>query len=468
MRASTPATRRIPRCPPLPLRFLSAGRWVRMVTMRIDTLELRNFCLFEHRQFMLAGRFNLLIGDNGTGKTSILNGLAVGLGAWFLGLPEGSIARSISKEEVRFRSFHLGDIYTREKQFPAVVSCKGMIGGEIGAWSRELNHLHGRTTRQNAGWIEMIAHNLDGRVRAGDPAILPVISYYGTGRLWVQKRQKSIVPISPSSRFLGYLDCLAPASDEKRLLSWFKTREIQAIQQRKSIAVLEAVRSAILACVEGATHIWFNVAEDELLLRFSDREVPFDYLSDGYRNMLAMVADIAVRCVTLNPTLGAKAIRETPGVVLIDEIDLHLHPKWQRRMVADLLAAFPRIQFVATTHSPFIIQSLLPDDGTQLVNLDNAEADGFANRSVEDIAQDLQGVEEPSRSRRYWAMMKAAEEYYRTLERTDTTSPRELELLKDRLDELASRFSDDPAYHAILKVEREARLGKNGVHDAPG
>jgi hypothetical protein len=64
-------------------------------------------------------------------------------------------------------------------------------------------------------------------------------------------------------------------------------------------------------------------------------------------------------------------------------------------------------------------------------------------------------------------MMQAAEEYYRALERAGTRSE-ELERLKDRLDELASRFSDDPAYHAILKVEREARMGGKEVNDAPG
>jgi len=70
--------------------------------------------------------------------------------------------------------------------------------------------------------------------------------------------------------------------------------------------------------------------------------------------MLGMVADIAYRSAVLNPQLGSEAAQKTPGIVLIDEIDLHLHPKWQRRVVEDLRATFPALQFVATTHSPFI------------------------------------------------------------------------------------------------------------------
>jgi predicted ATP-binding protein involved in virulence len=426
--------------------------------MRVYRLMLKNFCCFENRELHLADQFNLLIGDNGSGKTSILNGLAVGLGTLFLGFPESTVARHIHRDDARFTSFLQGDTYTQEKQFPVVVSCQGTVNSQTGEWSRELNSLEGRTTRQNASWIEDIATNLDSQVRAGEHVVLPVISYYGTGRLWLQKRQKSIEPLSPGSRFLGYLDCLDPASDEKRLLAWFKTKEIQALQESKIIAVLEAVRLAIRACIEDATHVYFNVAQDEMLLRFADREVPFNYLSDGYRNMLAMVADIAVRCATLNPALKDQAIRETPGVVLIDEIDLHLHPKWQRRVVNDLLAAFPRIQFVATTHSPFIIQSLVPQQGIKLHNLDNPEANTFADKSIEDIAEDVQGIKVPSRSQRYLDMMDAAAGYYRALKQADTTSPEVIEELKDRLDELASRFSDDPAYHAILKVEREDRL----------
>ncbi|OWK45294.1 AAA family ATPase [Fimbriiglobus ruber] len=435
--------------------------------MRIDALSLQNFCCFENRQFQLAERFNLLIGDNGSGKTSILDGLAVGLGSLFLGLRERIAARPIHREEIRFRPLTAGETHTREEQFPVVVSCDGVVNGQSGTWRRELKAADSHTTRQDAKWIESVALTLDEHVRGGRAIVLPVISYYGTGRLWYQKRPKAIDPLSPASRFQGYRDCLDPASDEKRLLAWFKTQEIQSLQQKKSIGVLEAVRQAILACVEGATHVWFDVAQDELLLRFPDRVVPIYYLSDGYRNMLAMVADIAIRCATLNPAMKKQAIRDTPGVVLIDEIDLHLHPKWQRRVVTDLLAAFPKIQFVATTHSPFIIQSLVPKDGIKLLNLDKPEADDFADKSVEDIAENVQGVDVPSRSLRYQDMMETAEQYYRTLRRTDTVEPEQLEQLKDRLDELASRFSDDPAYHAILKVEREARLGQNGVHNAP-
>lgn len=82
---------------------------------------------------------------------------------------------------------------------------------------------------------------------------------------------------------------------------------------------------------------------------------PFFNLSDGQRCMLAMVGDIAQKAAKLNPQFGNQVLFETPGVVLIDELDLHLHPRWQRQVISDLRRTFPKIQFICTTHSPQLI-----------------------------------------------------------------------------------------------------------------
>ena len=81
-------------------------------------------------------------------------------------------------------------------------------------------------------------------------------------------------------------------------------------------------------------------------------------LSDGYRNFLWLLIDIAWRCYTLNPFLGKEAFAKTKGIVTIDEVDLHLHPKWQQHIVGILAEAFPNIQFVISTHSPIVLSSV--------------------------------------------------------------------------------------------------------------
>lgn len=81
-------------------------------------------------------------------------------------------------------------------------------------------------------------------------------------------------------------------------------------------------------------------------------------LSDGVRNMLALVADVARRCASLNPQLGADAARDTPGVLMIDEVDMHLHPRWQQLVMELLCKAFPALQIISTTHSPHVLSTV--------------------------------------------------------------------------------------------------------------
>jgi predicted ATP-binding protein involved in virulence len=147
-----------------------------------------------------------------------------------------------------------------------------------------------------------------------------------------------------------------------------------------------------------------------------------------------------------NPLHGA-------GVALIDELELHLHPKWQREVRDKLLATFPNVQFVATTHSPFIIQSMKPGE---LINLDPDEFAEYSDKSIEDISENVMGVELPQKSKRYVDMMTAAEEYF-TLARQPKPDVAKIAAAEARLNELSAPFSDDPAFQALLTLERKAR-----------
>ena len=81
-------------------------------------------------------------------------------------------------------------------------------------------------------------------------------------------------------------------------------------------------------------------------------------MSDGYKNTLSMIGDIAYRMAVLNPMLGDKVLEDTSGVVVIDEIDLHLHPQWQQTIISDLNTIFPKIQFIVSSHAPAVINSV--------------------------------------------------------------------------------------------------------------
>ena len=240
------------------------------------------------------------------------------------------------------------------------------------------------------------------------------------------------------------------------MFAWLLKYELVGYQNGEPLKVFEAVKQAIQSCVEGCDLIQFKLELGEPVVRIKGKILPFSFLSDGQRNIVAMVADIAYRMAQLNPHLLENVTLETPGVVLIDEIDLHLHPKWQRQIVDNLRKAFPKVQFFATTHAPAVIQSIRPGE---LIDLNEIEgAAEYQDKSIEDILEHVQGVFMPQRSERELKMIEAAKEYYEVLEEAKTAKSPKLEKLKERLNELTLPFGDDVAYLAFLDAKRESTL----------
>jgi predicted ATP-binding protein involved in virulence len=153
-----------------------------------------------------------------------------------------------------------------------------------------------------------------------------------------------------------------------------------------------------------------------------------------------MVAEIAYRCIVLNGHHKEKAIEETRGVVMIDEIDLHLHPKWQRHVVGDLMKAFPNIQFVVTTHSPFIVQSLKSDEIWNLDKLMDVAPDEL---KIDTVATEIMGVSS--------AYSESNEGLYNKSKKfmEDLESNKSVGELQKELDEIS-----DPAVRAFLELQK--------------
>jgi hypothetical protein len=154
-----------------------------------------------------------------------------------------------------------------------------------------------------------------------------------------------------------------------------------------------------------------------------------------------------------------RVLAQTPGVVLIDELDVHLHPKWQRGVVETLRNLFPRLQFIGTTHSPFIVQSLRADE---LINLEGQSVPELGNLSVEAIAQGLMGVERPDVSQRYEDMVDTAKGYLLMLEEAALAPPDKLSEYEDKLAAAIAPYADNPAFQAFLELKHAAKLGVHG------
>ncbi len=327
--------------------------------MRINRITLQNFRCFELLELDLDPQLTVLVGDNSAGKTALLEGLAVGLAGFLLSVG-GARARMIADGDVRHIMFENEGVVSDEPQMPVRVACLGVVDGECMDWARERGSIDGRTTREGAKRISETARAMQVNVRKNKQQDLPLIAYYGTQRLWRQIRDTA-GKHALLSRTDGYLDCLDPASNQKHLTIWMKEQALSEFQEGKRLPHLTAIENAVCACIGQAKRFYFSGKRKELVIEWADGRVQeFDELSDGFRNMVATVADIAWRAAVLNPHLGDRAPALSEGVVLIDEIDLHLHPSWQRRVLADLTRAFPRLQFVVTTHSPQVIGEVPP------------------------------------------------------------------------------------------------------------
>lgn len=442
--------------------------------MRINQIELSNFRKYASARINFHPQFTLLIGNNASGKTTILDALAMLLSTYFQGARIATGGTTLKKSDARYIVVEKEGQVFLEPQ-PSVWLKATAVLSEVEnsvVWSRELGDRGGKAK-------ELIAHGTDIRkkVAKGLSPDLPLLCYYGAGRLW--ELHRDVKTERPGSQLDAYRYCLDPKSDQYVFQKWFKRLTLSELQRKTEIPALQVVRNTIIQCIPGAKNFIFDINEDTLLIEL-EREgvVRFSDLSDGFRNMVAMVADIAHRCTKLNPHFGSAAAQLTKGTILIDELDLHLHPKWQRRVIPDLRSAFPKIQFIATTHSPFIIQSANVGEVIDLDNLDISEGtqDGtkaldnvaavvpealYTGKSIEDIVETIMDVPLPQRSQRYQEMYDAAKEYYSLLEDGKNATDNEKNEIKLKLDKLTAPFSDNVAYHAFLEMERvNAGLGR--------
>jgi len=416
--------------------------------MRINKLHIENFRGYKNLDLSLHKGFNLIIGDNGSGKTAILEALNIAMGSFFLGI-RNTKTRNILHNDVHISSSE----FSEEFAWPVSVKAEGVFNDEPLIWKRELTSFKSSTLIRDAKGIKDKATELDAQVRKGEAVDLPILAYYATGRLFNEAKASNVLnkKIQIGSRFRAYDKCLEAKSTFKQFLNWYKSKELSKIQKGESDLSYSIVKDTIVQNIPNCKNIYFEFDEDKpqgLKIEMNDgRTLPFLYLSDGVRNFFALIADIAYKCVILNSHLKEKVLEKTKGIVLIDELDLHLHPDWQKKIVFSLRNTFPSIQFVASTHSPFLIQ-----EAEYLIKLkDNAieSLTSAVDMSIEDIAEEIQEVVNPQWSEKRQKMFSLAKEYYRALKAGE-----DVKLLKIELNKAMIPFSQNTAFHAIIEQKR--------------
>ncbi len=428
----------------------------------IESILVKNYKKFDDLYLDFTNQFTLIIGENGSGKTSVLDAIATLLGGYLHTFKDISSAQrhSIAKRDIKLDIFDYDNNISVKYNTPVIISGTCKLDNKIVPIKR-LRQNAGTTTAtklpvdENKVLIDIIRSFEEDNIK-----ILPIVSYHGTGRLWEQDN-KSSSSMEKLTRYDGYNDCLSSKSNYRNFIIWFKKQEMNAFNLRKEIPILEAVRATViqmLSIVTGKKIELFIYREGDLEIKYKDEDKreKISNLSDGYRNIIGMVSDIAYRMAILNPNLGLEVTQKTSGVVLIDEIDLHLHPKWQKKIVNILISLFPRVQFIATSHSPFIIQSIGKNSIIKLDESNETLSVDASTLSIEDISENIQNIPTPQMSSKKIEMLEVAKEYFDKLELLEKgdVSQEEIKIIKDRLDEVSAIYDDNMAYVAFLERKR--------------
>lgn len=415
--------------------------------LKINKLYLDNYRCFKDFTIDFHDQLTVLVATNGKGKTAILDAIAVAFGTFVnsTGLARGSVFHRSDVQKIKARETKTNEM---EEVYPLVLEANGVINNEVTHWSRELHKPKGATTTKDTKPLIQYGQDIRKKVVQKVDEILPLISYYGTGRLWGLKKITLNKKQHETSRLSGYIDCLDPLSSYKSFESWYvdiclaelelKIEEIEKnnldISNNEFTVIRKSIQQAVNHIVEKNTG-WKDIvykkrAETIVAQNETFGELSLMQLSDGIRNMIGLVADIAYRAVKLNPHLE-NAPKQTPGIVLIDEVDMHLHPKWQQTVLTDLTKAFPNIQFIVTTHSPQVLSTVKKEQirilGDNVVSTPSTHS--FGEDSSVLLAELMNVSPLPPLE-----IVEKRKEYQRLIENREYESPRAKQLQKELIE----------------------------------
>ena len=432
--------------------------------MRIKKIEIKNFKGFQHETICFQDNLTVVIGNNTAGKTTLLKALQVGLGAYLQSLnqlPGGQMYRRNFSSLDRYKAFDpVQRDYVSNPDKPRITMWADFpksVSADVGdyeiqdepiSWYREFAGNYTTHTKECAGQlmqqVELMERRRNDEKRC---SIYPLVLSFGAKRTSdAQARTTSQTKERASRIEKAYKFALHDKVDFEGAMDWLKRYDKNIKDKKEFDGTRGAFYEALQKAIPALSEIDFDNGELEAVVTVTGHK------PERHQAMINLVSEIAHRCIELNGCLGKDAIRQTPGVIMIDEVDVFLHPRWQKHVLQDLVSAFPKIQFIVSTHSPFIVQSLKQG---QLISFDeNVRQEGEPFREgLEDITSERMGLMQDIRSKRFNEMVDTAKQLF---DAVDNGSDNKDEI-KARLDQIEADFSDDPAYVAAVKLECKAR-----------
>lgn len=344
--------------------------------MKINSIELKNFRGFREAKIYLDGKCAVFYGINGVGKTSILRAID---------LIYANIIGSLLQTKKRLAELNNDDIY--DNKFSAKAEIEFLLSDKSKyAYLRRIDR-NGKKTH-NKDILDIVVKQFSreyiGEIKEdpdGEPffeekrAFMPIFVNYGVNRLVMET--PVIADDYNYEKKDAFENAIESKVDFKSFFSWFRQKEdlenemIARVKKeyRGHTAIssdMDAVRRAMLSMFPNFKNVWIDRRQNTLMLEKDGEILNINQLSDGEKCTIALFGDIARRMAIANDGFLDDPLKGE-GVVLIDEVDLHLHPEWQRKIVGMLRQTFPNIQFIFTTHSPQVLGDI--DRNVQVFSL---------------------------------------------------------------------------------------------------
>jgi predicted ATP-binding protein involved in virulence len=328
--------------------------------MKIKKLEIANLRAFTHAEFAFQPGMNLLVGINGVGKTTVLDALRISLSKVLPDLfgIKGS-KQSFDQSDIRIGSQSLQvscDFIYNQLSFNLLF--KKQLGKVL---YKDPSIV--RDQLSEAPDIENITPELHGLFPTSKSAeSKPLFIFFSTKRSILTNKQASGSAVAGGQAAAFSESLLERETNLRTIAEWYKVQEELGDEKPIGLKHNAVLRDAIETFLPGFRNLRVVVSDGKPLFVINKNATTLNLtqLSDGERGLLAMVLDLARRLSQANPEL-VNPLEEGSAIVLIDELDLHLHPKWQRTIIGNLIRTFPNCQFIATTHSPQIIPSAEPE-----------------------------------------------------------------------------------------------------------
>ncbi|MFQ2578226.1 N-6 DNA methylase [Aeromonas caviae] len=336
--------------------------------LKISELSVINFRGYSNFRVAMHPSLSVLVGENGAGKTSILESVACGLGPFLTAMPDAK-GKLIKKTDIHVSSNGVAN-YAR-----IAIETTSSLSWDLvakGAGTAEPPKIG---TAALTSYATQLVDN---------QSEFPLIAYYGTGRALTPTNSKvAINPFEKEIRGEGYDSALDAKVNYGIIKNWFSKIEVDELRKRDEKKDHEYIHPAkklvsetVYQIVDRATNLEFDKNSNDIVVHWKNEQdecvkLTLEQLSDGYRNMVSLTIDLVRRAYLLNPTSNNPLA--VNGIVLIDEVELHLHPRWQQKVLNDLTHLFKNVQFIVTTHSPQVLTTIKADS-IRVVSAGDSEA----------------------------------------------------------------------------------------------